>query len=52
MYYDFGIIAYGKDNSRVVNSYSNIMMKDYSFEKLKILKEKVIKDVKNKLDIS
>ena len=25
------------------------MMKDYSFEKLKILKEKVIKDVKNKL---
>ena len=49
MYYDFGIIAYGKDNSRVVNSYSNIMMKDYSFEKLKDLKEKVIKDVKNKL---
>ena len=52
MYYDFGIIAYGKDKSRVVNSYSNIMMKDYSFEKLKNLKEKVIKDVKNKLILS
>ena len=52
VYYDFFMIAYAKDNERVFNSYSNLMFKEYSLEKLEEIRKEVIDDVQNKLKIS
>ena len=52
VYYDFFMISYARDNERVFNSYSNLMLKEYSLEKLEEIRKEVIDDVQNKLKVS
>lgn len=52
LYYDFVVAAYAKKGTRVVNSYSNIMFKDYSLDKLIDIRKEVIKEAINKLNLT